>query len=272
MIRQPVFSGQFYPADPGALRDEVERMLGAGEAGPDAPGPPALALIAPHAGYVYSGRVAGATYGAAVLPRTLVILCPNHTGLGRPLAVMSRGAWETPLGRVKIDEPLADLILEEVASAEVDDRAHQREHSLEVQLPFLQVKLGEFSMVPICVGTEQLDLLVETGRGLRRAVARHAEPAAIVVSSDMSHYIPAEQARAQDMLAIERITALDPEGLHRVVRERDISMCGYAPAVAGLTAAVDAGATIARLVSYSNSGEASGDYARVVGYAGLTIS
>ncbi len=271
MIRQPVFAGQFYPANPTDLRVEVERMLGAA-AVPPPTGRPALALIAPHAGYVYSGRVAGATYAAAELPHTLVILCPNHTGRGSSLAVMNEGSWETPLGRVPIDGTLADRILEEVAEASVDALAHLREHSLEVQLPFLQVKLGEFSMVPICVGTQRLDLLIEVGHGVGRALARHASPAAIVVSSDMSHYIPAEEARMKDMMAIERITALDPEGLHRVVREHDISMCGYAPAVAGLTAAVDRGATTACLVDYANSGEASGDETRVVGYAGLTVS
>jgi len=271
MIRQPVFAGQFYPANPTDLRVEVERMLGTAAVSPPE-GRPVLALIAPHAGYVYSGRVAGATYAAADLPRTLVILCPNHTGLGSPLALMDEGCWETPLGRVGIDATLAGRILEQVAGASVDERAHRREHALEVQLPFLQVKLGEFSMVPICVGTERLDLLVETGHGIARAIEAHDAPAAIVVSSDMSHYIPAEEARVKDRIAIERITALDPEGLHRVVREHDISMCGCAPAVAGLVAALDGGATSARLVDYANSGETSGDDARVVGYAGLTVS
>ncbi|HEY3176264.1 MAG TPA: AmmeMemoRadiSam system protein B [Candidatus Polarisedimenticolia bacterium] len=273
--REPAVAGTFYPGDPGLLRSEVEGCLEwrppGMEAGPRVPAT-AAALIVPHAGYVYSGRVAGATYASAELSATLVILCPNHTGMGEPIAVMSRGAWRTPLGPARIDEALADRILERCPLAAEDDRAHLREHSLEVQIPFLQVKLDEFSFVPICVGTGKLDALTRLGRDLAEVIREWDVPVGIVISSDMSHYIPAREARDKDMAAVDRVLALDPEGLHRVVHERDITMCGVSPAVAGLTAAKANGASSARLVAYANSGDASGDYDRVVGYAGLLIS
>ena len=267
MIRQPAFAGQFYPAEPATLRREVESYL----AGPGPSRGKAHALLVPHAGYIYSGAVAGATYAAAELPPLALILCPNHTGDGRPIAVMNRGAWETPLGRVAIDEPMADRLLETCARAEIDAAAHRREHSLEVQLPFLQVLTAELSFVPICVGTGKLEALIELGGGIARAIEQSERPTVIVVSSDMSHYVPAGIARIKDEAAIERMLAIDPEGLHRAVRERDISMCGIAPAVAGLEAARAAGARSGHLIAYATSGDATGDYSSVVSYAGLVF-
>lgn len=268
MIRQPVFAGQFYPAEPESLRRDVESYL----AGAGAPRETVHALLAPHAGYVYSGAVAGATYASAERPSLVLILCPNHTGAGRPIAVMNRGAWETPLGRVAIDEEMADRLLETCSGTEVDEAAHRREHSLEVQLPFLQVMGGEWSFVPICVGTGNLDALIALGEGIARAIEQGGRPTLIVISSDMSHYVPAGIAKAKDDEAIDRMLAIDPEGLHHAVREHDISMCGVAPAVAGLAAARTAGARSGRLIAYASSGDATGDYASVVSYAGLAFS
>ena len=269
MSREPAVAGQFYPGDPEALRAEVGRCLGAvlpGQAGAT------VAILVPHAGYVYSGPVAGATFASVILPRVNVILCPNHTGLGEPIAVANRGVWRTPLGPAKINEALADHLLDMCALARADERAHLREHAVEVQLPFLQVTLEEFSFVPICVGTGRLPALTQLGNDLGAAIASFDEPVGIIISSDMSHYIPAPVARAKDMMAIETILAVDPEALFRVVRQHDISMCGVSPAVAGLTAAGILGASRARLIAYANSGDTSGDYDRVVGYAGLLIS
>jgi AmmeMemoRadiSam system protein B len=271
VIREPAFAGQFYPDDPARLRAEIQRCL-APEPGIEEAAVAAAAIVVPHAAYMYSGRIAGAVYAAARLQERLVILCPNHTGRGEPVAVMSRGGWRTPLGVAPIDETLADRILARCPMATVDDQAHRREHSLEVQLPFLQVLRAAPRFVPICVGITSLPDLVALGLGIAAAIAPPGEPAGIIVSTDMSHYLPAEAARAQDMVALERIEALDPEGLHRVVRQRGISMCGIAPAVAGLTAARCGGARAARLIAYGNSGDASGDYGSVVAYAGLAIS
>jgi len=273
VIREPVFAGHFYPDDPVALRDEVRRYLEAGTGKKDAAAgvdDNAVAVMVPHAGYIYSGRIAGAVYATVRLPERLVILCPNHTGRGEPAAVMNRGGWRTPLGVAPIDEALADRILEACPMATVDDVAHRREHSLEVQLPFLQVIRDHPRFVPLCVGFDSLNDLVALGRGLARALQDTG--AGIIISSDMSHYLPADVAEAQDRAALDRIEAMDPEGLHRIVHERDISMCGIAPAVAGLTAAKIGGAAAARLVAYGNSGDTSGDYDSVVAYAGLAIS
>jgi len=269
MSREPAVAGQFYPGDPDALRREVGRCLAAmppGQAGA------ATAILVPHAGFIYSGAVAGATFASVILPRVVVILCPNHTGQGETIAVADHGVWRTPLGPATINEALAGRLLAKSTEARADERAHLREHAAEVQLPFLQVMLGEFSFVPICVGAGRLPVLTRLGSDLAAVMGSFGEPVGIIISSDMSHYIPAPAARANDMMAIEPILALEPERLFNVVREHDISMCGVFPAVVGLTAARLLGASRARMIAYANSGDTSGDFDRVVGYAGLIIS
>jgi hypothetical protein len=267
-IRRPAVAGQFYPGDPAALRDDLQRLTG-GRTPP--PEPRALALMVPHAGYMYSGPVAGATYTAARLVSRVVILCPNHTGVGEPIALYDDGAWDTPLGMAPVDAPLARAILKGCSAARVDATAHRGEHSLEVQVPFLQHLLARFSFVPICVGTLHLPTLLALGRAVAAAIAETAEEAVVIISSDMSHYLPADLAERRDRRALDRMLALDPEGLHRTVLEEDISMCGIAPATAGLQAARLLGARSARLVAYSNSGEATGDFGSVVAYAGVVV-
>lgn len=266
--RKPFVSGHFYPGEAAGLRRDVESFLKSAEGGPR----DALGVVAPHAGYMYSGGVAGTVYATAKLPKRLVILGPNHTGLGRPIAVMNRGYWETPLGPALIDEPLADLILDAAAVAERDEAAHRAEHSLEVQIPFLQVALGSFVFAPICIGTGSYADLVELGSGMATAIRSLGEQVGIVISTDMTHYEPAEQARAKDFEAIHKMEALDSKGLHSVVRAEDISMCGFAAATAGLHTLKELGAKTASLVAYANSGDISGDNREVVGYAGLIVT
>lgn len=269
MIRRAAVAGQFYPGD----RDSLTRDLVALTEGQSTPSEPrAIALMVPHAGYMYSGRVAGQTYTAARLVRRTIILCPNHTGLGEAIAINDEGFWETPLGRVAIDAPLARAVLAGCPAARVDAAAHAREHSLEVQLPFLQHLLGEVTLVPICVGTLNLRVLIELGQAVASAIRKDGGEILLILSSDMSHYVPAAFARTQDDKAIGRVVALDPEGLHRVVLKEDISMCGVAPTVAGLEAARRLGATAARLVAYGHSGETTGDLHSVVGYAGVAVT
>jgi hypothetical protein len=220
---------------------------------------------------MYSGAVAGQVYARARLPRRLVIMGPNHTGLGKPVAVMTRGLWETPLGSALIDETLANLILDLANSAEQDEAAHRAEHSLEVQIPFLQTTRRDFLFAPICVGISGRDELIALGDAIAAAIESLAEPVGIVISTDMTHYESAERAKAKDLLAIRKIESLDGEGLHAVVREHDISMCGSGPATAGLRALSRIGATSAELIAYASSGDVSGDYSEVVGYAGLLV-
>jgi AmmeMemoRadiSam system protein B len=269
MSREPAVAGTFYPADQQSLRRELENLT-EGKRPPSEP--QGVALIVPHAGYIYSGAIAAATFTATHLARRIIILGPNHTGTGEQIAVMEHGSWRTPLGEAHLDTELASEVLTSCRAARVDESAHRREHSLEVQLPFLQFLLGEFRFLPICVGTSRLDALMDLGVAIARVLKRSGEPVLLVLSSDMSHYLPATVARGEDEQALAPILTIDPEGLHRVVTERRITMCGMAPAVAGLAAARLVGATAARLIAYDHSGTRSGDHESVVGYAGVAIT
>jgi hypothetical protein len=269
MIRRPAVAGSFYPEDPEALRRDLEALTGDRR---PAAAAAATGILVPHAGYVYSGRIAAATYAAVSLPRAFVILGPNHTGAGEPVAVADDGAWRTPLGEAPIDKDLARAVLARCRAAAADPEAHRREHSLEVQIPFLQHLARALRFVPICVGTLRLEVLLDLGRAVAEAVRASETGALLVISSDLSHYLPAGVAESQDRKAIDRILAVDPEGLHRVVQQEGISMCGVAPAVAGLEAARRLGARSGRLVAYGNSGDSSGDYGSVVGYAGVVLA
>ena len=266
MVRPPAVAGSFYPASPLALRREVEHLTAF-------PGQPrqAVAVIAPHAGYIYSGRVAGETYRQVQLPDRFVLLCPNHTGRGVPVAIMSEGTWRTPLGDVPIDVAMAEQLKQASPLFEEDSRAHEREHSLEVHLPFLQCLKPGFSFVPISVGAGDLPVLKEIGLAIAPVIARSRHPVLIVASTDMTHYEPADQARELDHRAIAAILALDGEQLYQTVRRFRISMCGYGPTTAALIAARGLGAQTAQLIRYAHSGEVSGDYQSVVGYAGIVI-
>src|SRR5262245_51372860 len=268
MIRRPAVAGSFYPAGEGALRSELEALT-AGCRVPE--GPPPRALLVPHAGYVYSGRIAARTYLSGPLPGRFIVLGPNHTGEGEAIAVQAEGAWRTPLGDAPIDAPLASAVLERVPRAKVDAAAHRREHSIEVQVPFLQHLRAGFRFVPICVGTHDLEALLDLGRGLAEAIRATGERVLLVLSSDMTHYEPADEAARRDRFALDRILALDPPGLLAVVRQESITMCGVAPAVAGLEAARGLGATRAALVAYGHSGERTGDDSDVVAYAGVAV-
>jgi AmmeMemoRadiSam system protein B len=263
MERRPAVAGHFYSADPRVLADQIDRFL-------EAAGDPirTRGVLVPHAGYVYSGAVAGAVYARVEIPARVLVLGPNHTGLGMPQALWPGGAWSTPLGRVPVDSELTGA-LAAAPGVEPDAVAHLREHSLEVQVPFLQRRRPEVAIAALCLGS----LPYSECEALGRVVARVASGAGalVVASSDMSHYLPADVARARDQRALERILALDPEGLHQVVRRERISMCGYVPTTVMLVAAREMGASAAELVRYAHSGEVSGDVGAVVGYAGVMV-
>ncbi len=270
IVRHPAVAGRFYPSDPDDLRTEVSSYLRPKNS--IAPVPiPAIGCIAPHAGYMYSGHVAGAVFAAIEIPRRCVVLCPNHTGQGRPLAIMSDGAWATPLGKVPIDANLATALKERFPSLREDAAAHRAEHAIEVELPFLIVREPEAAFVPIALGTTQHELLEQLGSALAEVIMAQKEPVLIVASGDMNHYESDVVTRAKDHRAIERILTLDPRGLHDVVTQQNISMCGLGPAVVMLTAARQLGAKSAELVKYATSGDVSGDRQMVVGYAGVVV-
>jgi AmmeMemoRadiSam system protein B len=220
---------------------------------------------------MYSGHVAGAVYGCLQLPRRFVILCPNHTGYGRPLAILTEGAWQTPLGQAQIDRELGLALCRACPLLEEDDAAHRGEHAIEVQLPFLQAALPEFTFVPIAVGTAKYESLQALGEALAGVLRQQADKIMLISSSDMNHYEPDEITRVKDRKAIDKILALDPRGLYDVVMQESISMCGFGPTVATLTAARLLGATTADVIKYATSADVSGDRSAVVGYAGIGI-
>lgn len=268
MVRRAAWADQFYPAHPDLLNQELERCLGPAPAEKIAD---PIGCVAPHAGYVYSGPIAGAVYSRLELPERFIVLCPNHTGQGAPLALMPEGEWETPLGDARIDGDLALGVKQGCRLLSDDVRAHEEEHSLEVQLPFLQKLRPDLQFVPISVGTEAYEALDMLGHALADAVRGRSRRTLIVASSDMNHYESDELTRIKDRRAIEQILALDPRGLYETVRRERISMCGYCPTVAMLVAALDLGARHAELIRYGTSAEVSGDFSRVVGYAGIAV-
>ena len=272
-IRLPAVAGRFYPADPESLRREIETFTHAPIASTNTETKiRALGCVVPHAGYVYSGGVAGAVYERLELPERFIILCPNHTGHGEPLAIMSDGTWRTPLGDVPIDEDLASTLKTQFPLLTEDDEAHRFEHALEVQLPFLQVLRPEFRFVPIVVGTSQFEVLRALGVTIASAIRQSGEKVLVIASSDMNHYENDSITRAKDRRAIEEILRLKPKELYDVVRKANISMCGYGPTVAMLTAALKLDASKAGLIRYATSGDVSGDRDMVVGYAGRAVS
>ena len=272
-LRQPAVAGRFYPANAQHLRAEVETYTTAPAtvSGESEPKIHAQGCVVPHAGYVYSGHVAGAVYRRLKLPRHYVILCPNHTGMGDQLAIMSQGAWHTPLGDASIDEELAKRLKSGLPLLSEDQAAHRYEHALEVQLPFLQVLAPGFQFVPITIGTSNFDVLSALGAVIGSVAAEAGEPTLVIASSDMNHYESDSVTRVKDRRAIDQLLALDPRGLYDVVHKADISMCGYGPAVVMLTAARKLGATRAELIRYATSGDVSGDRDMVVGYAGVAV-
>jgi MEMO1 family protein len=266
IIRPPAVAGKFYPADPESLRRDVEGYL------PQAlEKVAALGCVVPHAGYMYSGHVAGAVFARMELPERFVILCPNHTGRGEPLAIMSRGAWQTPLGDAQIDRALAAELVAEFDLLTEDAEAHRTEHALEVELPFLQVLQPGFTFVPIAIGTHRFDVLTELGKAIARVIARQKDKVLIIASSDMNHYANDSVTREKDALAIAPLVARDPRALHETVLRENISMCGLGPAVTMLTATNELGANSAELVKYATSADVSGDRSYCVGYAGVVV-
>ncbi|MBV9493051.1 MAG: AmmeMemoRadiSam system protein B [Acidobacteria bacterium] len=268
-LRPPAVAGAFYEETPARLRAQVEQCI---DANPPAPAKASfIGAVVPHAGLMYSGHVAAAFYAQAALPKRLIILCPNHTGFGHFAAINREGAWRTPFGDAPIDAALADALMQCTPLLQEDDRAHAREHSLEVQLPFLQLLDDGFTFVPICLGAHRYDYCEEIGHAIADVV-RGEEGIGILASSDLNHYEDQETTLRKDGLAIDEVLRLDPRELWRVVDEFDISMCGFLPTTTMLIAAKELGATQARLLKHATSGEINGDYRRVVGYASISVS
>jgi AmmeMemoRadiSam system protein B len=266
MLRLPAVAGQFYPADPRELTRLIRKFT---IEQPGAKKGRVRACLVPHAGYIYSGGVAGAVFARIILPKQVLVLGVRHSPVGEDLAILSEGAWRTPLGDVPVDELLALRVKAACPGLREDSVAHSREHSLEVELPFFQVLDPGFSFVPVAVGTLRFEELHDLGMGLARAFKESQEEILVVTSSDMNHYEPDETSRNKDAKAIDRLKEVDAQGLYEVCRREKISMCGLGPAVVMLTAMKELGVKSGELVRYANSGDVNGDRDAVVGYAGM---
>jgi MEMO1 family protein len=265
LIRQPAVAGSFYPADPAAIDADLTRLL------PARPPVAARAVIVPHAGWMYSGTVAGETYAHLTVPRLVVLMGPNHTGLGAPGALARDGAWRYPGATIPVATELAAALLEATGTLEADVAAHLREHALEVQLPFLHRRQPALAIVPITLGRLDPAFCRAVGEAVGRVVAGWPEPVLVVDSTDLNHYESQAVSHRKDRLAIDAILTLDADAFWNTVRAHGISMCGIAPTQALLWAAPALGVGSARLVRYQTSGDVSGDLARVVGYAGIIL-
>lgn len=267
-VRTPAVAGRFYPGRSEELLREIREYTSPAQTARVS----AIGCVAPHAGYMYSGHVAGAVYSRLQIPEHCIILCPNHTGRGVPLAIMTAAAWQTPLGEVAASAELGSRLLRRFPELEEDSAAHRSEHAIEVQLPFLQVQQKALHIVPVAIGTSDFRVLRGLGEAVADVIGASEERALIVASSDMNHYESDALTRVKDHKAIERVLAMDALGLWEVVMSEDISMCGFGPTIVMLTAAKILGATAATLVRYATSGDVSGDRERVVGYAGIIVA
>lgn len=268
MNRQPCVAGRFYPGDAQTLTSEIDVMLGAAPLKHDRQ---TLVGMVPHAGYVFSGPTCGKTLGCASLAPLVIMLGPNHTGMGAPMSLWPEGDWLFPGGSLGVDAALAARLLDAVPLFSADTAAHVSEHSLEVVLPFLHRMNPDTRIIPVAVADPDPEHLLEAGEHLGKTLADYGVPASIVVSSDMSHYVSDQAARDADALAVEAALSLDPKRLYATVRNNHISMCGVLPMTMALAAAKVLGASNAELVAYTTSAEASGDYSQVVGYAGIIV-
>jgi AmmeMemoRadiSam system protein B len=276
-IRRPTQAGAFYEGDAEALKSQIENCF-LKEFGPkkrpkvNKNGPRKIVgLVCPHAGYMFSGSVAANAYfelASDGKPDTVVILGPNHTGYGSGLAVAAEGLWRTPLGDVEVDGETANEIVQKARIVDVDELAHRFEHSVEVQLPFLQYLYGsEVKFVPMCFQMQDLASAVEVGKALAEVLA--GKNAVIIASSDMTHYEPQRNAVAKDMMALKAVEAMDEKRFYSIIEKQNVTACGYGPIAALIVAAKGLGVKEANLLCYKTSGDVTGDYSSVVGYASV---
>ncbi|MGD0794729.1 MAG: AmmeMemoRadiSam system protein B [Dehalococcoidales bacterium] len=264
MIRYPYAAGYFYPGTAMELKASLARLVNK-----KAQKEEAIGLLVPHAGYQYSGAVTGATISRIIFKDVFIIIGPSHSGLGKPFSVMAEGTWQTPLGRVEIDSELAKKIVAVSQFFEEDEEAHREEHAVEVQLPFLQYLKPDVRIVPIILYDAPVAAYQQMGKDIARAIKELKKDVVIMASGDMTHHESAAAAKEKDLSAVEAMLALDIDELTRRYKTRHISMCAYPSVVCTIAAAKELGATAGELVKYQSSGDATGDYDDVVGYAGV---
>ena len=266
MVRQPAVAGSFYPADPAQLSAQVDALLSVSAKDHKVKG-----IIVPHAGYIYSGAVAGEVFATADIPRQVILIGPNHHGAGADIAVSGADSWAIPLGDIPVATALRDQMVNDIPALSIDDQAHRYEHSLEVMLPFLLRRQPALQIVPIALGQLSLADCLQLGTALAQTLKSWDKKVLLLASTDMNHFSSAETSKKLDFMAINAMTDYDPQRLYHVVRENQISMCGVLPTITVMQAAYDLGARECQLVRYAHSGQINGDNSSVVGYAGLTI-
>jgi hypothetical protein len=269
-LRHPVVAGQFYPADSRELQHLIDGFYR--DAGMQQKSR-AQGVLAPHAGYIFSGATAAKALAGVEIPRQVILLGPNHHGRGARAAVYDSGAWATPLGEVKVNAELGARLVDEVAGFSSDCDAHRFEHSLEVMLPLLQSQRPDVEIVPVMLREHDFATLEQMGTELAQILRDSDEDVLLLTSSDMSHYVPADVAREQDMPALELLTRGQAHKMYTYVLENRISMCGIFPATLMLTTlnALVGGPCQGRLLEYTHSGVVSGDSSAVVGYAAVVF-
>jgi MEMO1 family protein len=267
-MRQPAVADRFYPESPEALAIAVKELM---PVALDSDKQKALAVVVPHAGYVYSGALAAETLNSIEIPETVIIIGPNHRGQGAPIA-LSMVTWDMPLGKVPIDREVCDLIHSHSQNVKVDELAHKYEHSLEIQLPFLQMLQNKLRIVPLVISHISYPLCVEVASAIATAIRSTARTILIVASSDMNHYEPRQSTEKKDRLALQCIEQMNPYNLYHTVIDNRISMCGVIPVVIAMLVAKTQGGKNCRIVGYTDSGYVSGDTGQVVGYAGVVIN
>ncbi len=270
MLRESIVSGKFYPSSAALIKKQIDSFLPEKNAQKSK----AIAAIVPHAGYIYSGEVAVSVIAQIEITENIILLGPNHTGLGERVSIVASGRWRTPMGEVEINEEIAKELLHSSGILKEDISAHTYEHCLEVELPILQYFSNNFKIVPIVVGEISFDEIADLARSLVKTIKtlEISKQTMLLASSDMTHYESQEQANAKDKLAIAQIEKLSAKGLVEVVNKNNISMCGVYPSAIAIQAAGALGAKKAELVKYETSAKASQDYSQVVGYAGLIIN
>ncbi|MCF6157424.1 MAG: AmmeMemoRadiSam system protein B [wastewater metagenome] len=266
MIRKPAVAGSFYSSDADQLKSDIE-----GFTVKDCPKQVVLGIVSPHAGYLYSGRVAGNLYSRIIIPDTVVILAPNHTGNGAPYSIWPSGSWNTPLGDVQVNEEIVDEIVLACDLIEKDSEAHIYEHAAETQIPFVQYFNPHVSVVIMVISPGGMRDIKNIGKCLSSVLLRSCPNALVIASTDMTHYESQISVNRKDKIAINEILALNENSLYNKAYSMRITMCGIYPTIAMLTCSKERGAKGAELVRYETSGVVTGDYERVVGYAGIMI-
>lgn len=264
-IRRTAAAGKFYPSDPIELTNMLANLVGKHKR------VHAPAIVVPHAGYIYSGAIAGEAYGRIVVPKNVILLCPNHSGKGKKISVWSEGEWECPLGNVPIQTELARYFLEAIGETEGDDKAHIYEHANEVHVPFLKFANDNVSIVPITLGGLSLENCGLVGKAIAATVALAPKDTLVVASTDMSHYLSSDQCEKKDKIALKAIESLSAQSLYQSVTQHEISMCGFIPTTCVLAAGPWIGVNRSELLRYGTSGDVTRDYSNVVAYASVIL-